>query len=65
MVIGDKEIEEGTINVTIRAESEQNKPAKMQITPEELNKRVRGEITGKPYRKLPLAKYLTARPKFF
>jgi threonyl-tRNA synthetase len=65
VVIGDKEIEDGTINVTIRAESEQDKPKKVQITPEDLNLRIRGEIAGKPYRKLPLAKYLSARPKFF
>ena len=64
VVIGDKEIEDGTINVTIRAESGQDKPKKVQITPEELNARVRGEISDKPYRKLPLAKYLSARPKF-
>ena len=65
VVIGDKEIEEGSINVTIRAESAQDKPKKVQITPEELNMRVRGEIVGKPYRKLPLAKCLSLRPKFF
>jgi len=65
VVIGDKELEEGTINVTIRAESKQDKPKKVQITPEELNALVRGEIAGKPYRKLPLAKSLSARPKFF
>jgi len=64
VVIGDKEIEDGTINVTIRSESEQNKPKKVQITQEELNARIRGEISDKPYRKLPLAKYLSARPKF-
>jgi threonyl-tRNA synthetase len=50
--------------VTIRAESEKNRSKKVQITPEELNTLIRGEITGKPYRKLPLAKYLSARPKF-
>ncbi len=65
VVIGDKEIEEGTINVTIREESEQNKPQKIQMTPEELNVRIKEETAGKPYRKLPLAKYLSARPKFF
>lgn len=64
VVIGDKEVEDGTINVTIRAESEENKPKKVQLTPEELNMRIRGEIVGKPFRKLPLAKYLSARPKF-
>jgi threonyl-tRNA synthetase len=64
VVIGDKELEDGTINVTIRAESEENSPKKVQLTPGELNLRIRGEITGKPFRKLPLAKNLSARPKF-
>jgi threonyl-tRNA synthetase len=64
VVIGDKEVEDGTVNVTIRAESEENKPKKVQMTPEELNMRIRGEIEGKPFRKLALAKYLSARPKF-
>jgi threonyl-tRNA synthetase len=65
VVIGDKEIEEGTVNVTIRAESEPNRQKRVQITPEELSERVRSDIGDKPYRKLPLAKYLSARPKFF
>lgn len=64
VVIGDKELEEGTINVTIRSESEQDKPKKVQITPEELHARIKEETAGKPYKKLPLAKYLSARPKF-
>jgi threonyl-tRNA synthetase len=65
VVVGDKEIEEGTINVTIRAKSEHDKLNKVQITPEKLKELVREEINDKPYRKLPLAKYLSARPKFF
>jgi threonyl-tRNA synthetase len=64
VVIGDKEMEESTINVTIREESGQDKPKKVQMTPEELNARIKEETSGKPYRKLPLAKYLSARPKF-
>ncbi|MDD4331092.1 MAG: threonine--tRNA ligase [Methanosarcinaceae archaeon] len=64
VVIGDREVEEGTINVTIRAESEQKKPKKVQIVPEELNERIKAEIKGKPYKSLPLAKHVSARPKF-
>ncbi|MDI9394336.1 MAG: threonine--tRNA ligase [Euryarchaeota archaeon] len=64
VVIGDKEMEEGTINVSVREESEQDKPKKVQITPEELSARIKEETAGKPYKKLPLAKYLSARPKF-
>ena len=65
VVIGDKEIEEGTVNVTIRAESEPKQQKRVQMTPEELSNRVRNDIGDKPYRKLPLAKYLSMRPKFF
>jgi threonyl-tRNA synthetase len=65
VVLGDKELEDGTLNVTIRVESEQNKPKKVQMTSAELNSRIRSEISDKPYRKLPLAKHLSARPKFF
>lgn len=64
VVIGDKEVEGGTINVTVRAESEQKKPLKVQMSPEELNERIRAETEGKPYRPLPLAKYVSVRPKF-
>ena len=64
VVIGDTEVEEGTINVTIRAESEQKKPMKVQMTPEELKERIGAETAGKPYKGLPLAKYLSERPKF-
>ncbi|MDD3043068.1 MAG: threonine--tRNA ligase [Methanosarcinaceae archaeon] len=64
VVIGDKEVEEGTINVTIRAESEQKNPKKVQMSPEELNERIGAETKGKPYRPLPLAKYISLRPKF-
>ncbi|WP_440955579.1 threonine--tRNA ligase [Methanosarcina sp. Mfa9] len=64
VVIGDTEVEEGTINVTVREESEQKKPMKVQMTPEELSGRIRAETAGKPYKGLPLAKYLSERPKF-
>lgn len=64
VVIGDREIENGTVNVTIRSESQPNAPKKLEMTPEELNSRIMLEIEGLPYRKLALAEFLSMRPKF-
>ncbi|MBN1133756.1 MAG: threonine--tRNA ligase [Methanosarcinaceae archaeon] len=64
VVIGDREIENGTVNVTIRSESQPNAPKKLEMTPEELNSRIMSEIEGLPYRKLALAEFLSMRPKF-
>ena len=64
VVVGDKEVETGNINVTVRSESRPNKPKKVEMTAEELNARVQAEVEGMPYRGLPLAKLLSARPKF-
>ena len=64
VVIGDKEVETGRINVTIRAESQPNRPKTVEMSPEELDSRIQEEITGLPYRGLPLAKMLSLRPKF-
>ncbi|MBP1908208.1 threonine--tRNA ligase [Methanolobus bombayensis] len=64
VVVGDSEVESGTINVTIRAESQPKKPVKVEMSPEELNSRVAAEIEGMPYKGLCLAKLLSQRPKF-
>ncbi|WP_292486610.1 threonine--tRNA ligase [Methanohalobium sp.] len=64
VVIGDREIESGKLNVTIRSESLPKKPKSSEMTVEELNNRVISEIQGMPYREQPLAKYVTKRPKF-
>ncbi|MCQ6962768.1 threonine--tRNA ligase [Methanolobus chelungpuianus] len=64
VVVGDKEAETGNINVTIRAESEPEKPKKVEMTAGQLNARVLSEIEGLPYKGLPLAKMLSVRPKF-
>ncbi len=64
VVIGDKEVETGKINVTVRAESQSNRPKTVEMSPEELNARIQAEIAGLPYRGLPLAKMLSLRPKF-
>lgn len=64
VVIGDKEVETGRINVTVRAESQSNRPKTVEMSSEELNARIQAEIAGLPYRGLPLAKMLSLRPKF-
>ncbi|MDG6244991.1 MAG: threonine--tRNA ligase [Methanolobus sp.] len=64
VVVGDSEIEKGTINVTIRAESQPNKPVKSEMTPAELDAKVSVDIAGMPYKGLSLAKMLSQRPKF-
>ncbi|TGC08037.1 threonine--tRNA ligase [Methanolobus halotolerans] len=64
VVVGDKEVETGNITVTVRSESEPNKPKKVQMTLEELNARIGSEVRGMPYKGLPLAQLLSARPRF-
>ncbi|MDR0768143.1 MAG: threonine--tRNA ligase, partial [Methanosarcinales archaeon] len=64
VVIGDKEAETGKLAVTIRAESQPNKPFQQEMTAEELNDRIGKEVEGMPYRGLALPKYLSKRAKF-
>ncbi|MBZ3934909.1 threonine--tRNA ligase [Methanimicrococcus blatticola] len=64
VVIGDKEAETGKLTVTIRAESQPNKPFQQEMTVEELNDRIGKEIAGMPYRGLALPKYMSKRAKF-
>ncbi len=63
-VIGDKEVDNGTITVTIRSESRPNKPVKLEMSAKDLNDRIMPEIEGLPYRGLPLSKLVSMRPKF-
>ncbi|WNY24863.1 threonine--tRNA ligase [Methanolapillus millepedarum] len=64
VVIGDKEAETGVLTVTVRSKSEPEKPYKMEITVDDLNKMIEAETTGMPFRALPLPKYLSKRAKF-
>jgi threonyl-tRNA synthetase len=64
VVVGDEEMENNTLTVTIRAESEPKKPVKVRMSAEELAGRVRDETTGMPYQGLPLDPLLSRRPKF-
>ncbi|RQD89207.1 threonine--tRNA ligase, partial [Methanosalsum natronophilum] len=46
VVIGDKEVESGNINVTIRSESQQNKPVKKEMSVNDLNKKIHEETSS-------------------
>lgn len=63
-VVGDEEVNNGNITVTVRSESSPNKPANMKMDIEELNERISKEVSGFPFKRHPLAVKLSARPKF-
>ena len=63
-VVGDDEVASGGITVTIRSESQPNKPLNVKMTVKELNERVSKDIAGYPFRKNPLSVNLSARPRF-
>lgn len=63
-VVGDEEVSGGSITVTVRSESQPNKPANVKMTVAELNKKISNESSGFPFKGLPLAVRLSARPKF-
>lgn len=63
-VVGDEEVDNNYITVTVRPESEQKKPKKVKMSFSELNERIGSETQGMPYRPLPLPKKLSERPKF-
>ncbi len=64
VVIGDSELESGKLAVTIRAESEPKRPAKVEMTAEDLKTRISAETAGKPTKRLPLPMRLSERPRF-
>jgi threonyl-tRNA synthetase len=64
VVIGDSELESGKLSVTIRADSEPKRPAKVEMTVDELRARIAAETAGKPTKRLPLPVKLSERPRF-
>ena len=64
VVIGEKEVEEGKLSVTIRSESTIKEQKRVAMTIEELNERIRKECEGKPWAPLPLPKLLSMRASF-
>ncbi|APH39011.1 threonine--tRNA ligase [Methanohalophilus halophilus] len=64
VVVGDREVESGNVNVTVREESMPKKPSKIEMTVDELNSRILAETAGMPHGHLPLAQKLSMRPRF-
>ncbi len=64
VVVGDEEVANENITVTVRSESLPDKPVKVKMTVEELNERVFGELAGFPFKRHPLSVRLSARPRF-
>ncbi|MGD6935003.1 MAG: threonine--tRNA ligase [Candidatus Bathyarchaeia archaeon] len=60
IVIGEKEIESGTLSVRVR----ELKGKQEALTVEQLIANVSEKIAGKPYKPLPLPVYLSKRPQF-
>jgi len=60
IVVGEKEIESGTLSVRVRELKGQQET----LTVEQLITKVSEKIAGKPYKPLPLPVYLSKRPQF-
>src|SRR5690606_19664808 len=63
-VIGDREMEEGKLTVTVRKLSEPKKPHKEEMTADALTAAVKEECAGKPFRPMYTVKKLSVRPRF-
>ncbi|MDD3621885.1 MAG: threonine--tRNA ligase [Methanofollis sp.] len=63
-VIGDREMEDGKLTVTVRKLSEPKKPHKEGMTVEALTAAVKEECAGKPFRPIYTPKKLSLRPRF-
>src|SRR5665648_68347 len=64
VVVGDGEIESGSLSVTVRSESEPKTPHKEVMTVDELQARIDAEVGDLPFKPLPLSKLLSKRPIF-
>jgi len=59
VVLGKKETQSGKLNVRIRATREQR-----EMTADELRRRLTEELAGRPFKPLPLPKFVSRRPTF-
>ena len=64
VVIGEREVAEGKLSVTVRSESTLKEQKKVLMDVEELIGRIKEECKGKPFKQLPLPMLLSARPSF-
>ncbi|MGD6806383.1 MAG: His/Gly/Thr/Pro-type tRNA ligase C-terminal domain-containing protein, partial [Candidatus Bathyarchaeia archaeon] len=60
IVVGEKEIESGTLSVRVREERGKQEA----YTAEQLIAKVSEKIAGKPFKPLPLPMYISKRPQF-
>ena len=63
-VVGDREVREGSVMVTVRSKSKPGEPHKVSMTVEELKRTVLRELEGKPRRPSYLPVRLSMRPSF-
>jgi threonyl-tRNA synthetase len=63
-VVGDKEVESHTLNVTIRVESSKKQQKKVEMTASELKALIEAALIDKPFRPLPLSYKMSERAKF-
>ncbi len=63
-VVGEREVKEGKLTVTIRAESDLKNQKRVEMSIEELVEKIKRECEGKPFMPLSLPKRLTARATF-
>jgi len=64
VVVGDEEVANSELMVTVRSESTHGKPANKKMTVEELNERISNEVSGFPFKRHPLSVNLSGRPRF-
>jgi len=60
LVVGEKEVESGTLSVRDR----EAKGAQQNMTVEEIVAKIKGKIDGKPFKPIPLPRSLSKRPQF-
>ncbi|RLI73445.1 threonine--tRNA ligase [Archaeoglobales archaeon] len=63
-VVGEKEMKENKLMVTIRSESTQKEQKRVKMGVDEIIERIREECKGKPFKKLCLPKLMSSRPTF-
>ncbi|MET1124848.1 MAG: threonine--tRNA ligase [Archaeoglobaceae archaeon] len=61
-VLGEREVERGTLTVTVRAESTPSEQRRVEMSVDELAERIKGECRGKPFAPLSLPMLLSKRP---
>jgi len=64
IVVGDSELNTGDLTVTVRAESEPNKPHKINCRTDDLIARIEKETRGMPYRPLYTPRHLSLKPRY-